>query len=1209
VTSSLPVAIPDQLKGKGLRFTRLRPPVIGDKTTGKAPCDPSFYDEGALREDDPTLLSYVEAGNGFGMVGTFGNFIGFDADQGELLEEMGIMARLPPTLTDRAPHKPESLHLYCICKGLPQTFHFWHPSILVPEEEDEEGKIQPRKRLELGQVCAGRGHITGPGAPHWSGGRREIIDDSPLAEISIDDLKAILKGVVFSDDPTKNPSFEDAAGLVDTSQWDRLREMEVEARKARRGRGDDLSLSERIGDIRRVLSAYAWNPTVTSGDEWKGDVPGEYSKSKTALSVNVAEGLWYCHHHSDSGGDAAALVALFEGLINCRENDRLRESEIFAKVLTACEEKGLIDPDDDRRTDETEDDGIKSISEEELNGLNIATRPRLQNGLEDDHFISQYLEYGAATCDAFLEYHFSGALTLLSVAVGRKLVIKLKQGLIHPNIWSFNLGPSTISRKSTAIAKMEDMLKVVCPETAIPKSFSPEALIEHLSECPVSYLVKDEAAQLLASMKKQYMEDVRDFFSEIYDNRDFRRKLRTGKRKDKTDFQITDPYIVQSYATTNTLFREHTTTLDLTSGWLMRFLYFAPNYRKPSMAFEVETGAEAELYGRSLGRFSGLYRLFSQIEETEIEPEPKAMKFYQKWQLSTENALMEENDGEISLSLFGRLQVYALKLAVLFTVGRRGYKVGDKISLAYMQEAVRQVDEYFLPVGRSVVLEVGRSEQTNLQNQIIGTLERCGGKMKRPDLLRSLHQKLKDVADALAALVESGEIEARKVDRPGKKSVIWYILLDSSHNSNNSNNSNNRNNRTDSSIDPGIEGTTAIIATNAIIATEGIKGGEELAGEMPEPSDEYETIAENLEEAARREAAYLEKFKTPEPKTKPKRFDVIYEPKGPAREYSAWACNLVQSPKRNGEGPKTCSHGCLYCYNPKGTEDGPILKRDVISRLKTDLPKLKKVIKPGEELEFTFVGDIYDPKLPGVARECLQACKDAGIPFRVLTKNGSAAIEDFDLYRPGDIFGCTLTLLDHEKSKTWEPGAALPEDRLRALEEAHKRGIETWASLEPVIDPAETLELIRRSHGFVDHFKVGKWNHDKRADSIDWRKFAVEVVELLDSLGCDYYIKDDLKPFLPAERARTKKEGERSPPKKTDPPEEEVKPSLTLAGFKEIFQRRGLEEITAPILASDQGITPPAAKVQLDRAVKWYGLIKWRLGLDDYYRLPEEVST
>ncbi len=245
------------------------------------------------------------------------------------------------------------------------------------------------------------------------------------------------------------------------------------------------------------------------------------------------------------------------------------------------------------------------------------------------------------------------------------------------------------------------------------------------------------------------------------------------------------------------------------------------------------------------------------------------------------------------------------------------------------------------------------------------------------------------------------------------------------------------------------------------------------------------------------------------------RFDVIYEPKGPAREYSAWACNLVQSPKRNGEGPRTCSHGCLYCYNPKGTEDGPVLKRDVISRLKNDLPKLRKVIKPGEQLEFTFVGDVYDPKLPGLARECLQACNDANVPFRVLTKNGKTAISDFDLYKKGDLFGCTLTFIDPEKSKEWEPGASLPGDRLKALEGAHKRGIKTWASLEPVIDPDETMELIRRSSGFVDHYKVGKWNHDKLADKIDWRQFAADVVELLESLGCDYYIKDDLKPFIP----------------------------------------------------------------------------------------------
>jgi hypothetical protein len=349
MTSSLPVVIPDQLKGRGLRFTRLRPPILGDKNSGKGPVDPGFYDDGALAEDDDSLLSYIKAGGGFGLVGTYGDFIGFDADEGEELEALGIMARLPRTLTDRAPHKPESLHLYYICPGLPKTFHFYHPTKTVEkaEKDGEGGEGKQLVRLELGQICAGRGHITGPGAPHWSGGRREIIDDSPLAEITVDDLRAILRGLAFSDDPTKNPTFETAAGLEEKAgRWDALEEI---TRKARRGRrGDGPSLSERIGDIRRVLDTYGWSPTTKSGDNWKGDIPGEVSKSKTALAVDIKKGVWYCHHHADSGGDAAALVALFEGLIDCRGKDHLRDRVVFQAVIKACEEKGLIDPDEDR---------------------------------------------------------------------------------------------------------------------------------------------------------------------------------------------------------------------------------------------------------------------------------------------------------------------------------------------------------------------------------------------------------------------------------------------------------------------------------------------------------------------------------------------------------------------------------------------------------------------------------------------------------------------------------------------------------------------------------------------------------------------------------------------------------------------------------------------------------------------------------------------
>ncbi|MCP1393357.1 MAG: hypothetical protein J5I35_11495 [Methanothrix harundinacea] len=372
VTSSPPVVIPDQLKGRGLRFTRLRRPILGDKNSGKGPIDPSFYDGGALAEDDDSLLSYIKAGGGFGLVCNFGDLAAFDADEGEELEALGIMARLPPTLTDKAPNKPESLHLYYICPGLPKTFHFYHPTKTVEKAEkgEEGGEVKQLVRLELGQICAGRGHITGPGAPHWSGGRREIIDDSPLAEITVDDLRAILRGLAFSDDPTKNPTFETAAGLEEKAgRWDALEEI---TRKARRGRrGDGPSLSERIGDIRRVLDTYGWSPTTKSGDNWKGDIPGEVSKSKTALAVDVKKGVWFCHHHADSGGDAAALVALFEGLINCRGKDHLRDSTTFKAVIKACEEKGLIDPepDDDRGRGEISTEGARDFIETVKEGL------------------------------------------------------------------------------------------------------------------------------------------------------------------------------------------------------------------------------------------------------------------------------------------------------------------------------------------------------------------------------------------------------------------------------------------------------------------------------------------------------------------------------------------------------------------------------------------------------------------------------------------------------------------------------------------------------------------------------------------------------------------------------------------------------------------------------------------------------------------------
>ncbi|GAJ07074.1 unnamed protein product, partial [marine sediment metagenome] len=106
------------------------------------------------------------------------------------------------------------------------------------------------------------------------------------------------------------------------------------------------------------------------------------------------------------------------------------------------------------------------------------------------------------------------------------------------------------------------------------------------------------------------------------------------------------------------------------------------------------------------------------------------------------------------------------------------------------------------------------------------------------------------------------------------------------------------------------------------------------------------------------------------------------------------------------------------------------------------------------------------------------------------------------------------TLLSQEDSQIWEPGAALPAERMGNLRQAHELGLETWVSCEPVIYPEATFELIKLTAPFVDHYKVGTLNYHPHGKTIDWCKFAKDVIAILEGYGCKYYIKNDLRRYL-----------------------------------------------------------------------------------------------
>ena len=116
------------------------------------------------------------------------------------------------------------------------------------------------------------------------------------------------------------------------------------------------------------------------------------------------------------------------------------------------------------------------------------------------------------------------------------------------------------------------------------------------------------------------------------------------------------------------------------------------------------------------------------------------------------------------------------------------------------------------------------------------------------------------------------------------------------------------------------------------------------------------------------------------------------------------------------------------------------------------------------------------------------------------------------LAESGSTLGVTLTLLD--KWKAWEPGADNPLRRMTDLCLAAEKGIRTMVSLEPVLDPAQAMEIIRLTAPYVDHYGVGKLSGKPSGMTIpgvDWPAFRAEAEALLQSLGKSYLIKKSLR--------------------------------------------------------------------------------------------------
>lgn len=239
---------------------------------------------------------------------------------------------------------------------------------------------------------------------------------------------------------------------------------------------------------------------------------------------------------------------------------------------------------------------------------------------------------------------------------------------------------------------------------------------------------------------------------------------------------------------------------------------------------------------------------------------------------------------------------------------------------------------------------------------------------------------------------------------------------------------------------------------------------------------------------------------------------IIYAPKGQAAEYAPLAVNLYRG----------CGHQCAYCYVPLITksdravfDQGAVIRGDILDKLRRDAVKYQAAwVK--SQIMFSFTTDPYPPQHHKATRMALQILAEHDLAFCTLTKGGTRALRDIDLFDPKkDAFASTMTSLDDDFSRKWEAGAALPGDRIKALRTFHDKGIFTWVSLEPTINVEASLKILQETHEFVDLYKIGRVNYMGITQTTDWKGYTLKMIELVQKLGVKHYFKRDLQKYLP----------------------------------------------------------------------------------------------
>jgi len=245
------LSIPKQLRHKHFRFIKI-------KKNTKKPIEKNWSRDNNYRYNEQEFVKYLKNAQSYGVACGYGDLTVIDCDTEELHQL--INQNFPETFTVK-------------------TNRGYHHYFFVSKYE--ESKVLDLYGTHLGEIISMKKQVIGPNSLHKSGKQYTIINDIPIKEVYISELKDKLS-IFF---PLKH------------STYDECDEDE----------GFDLS---KLVDLSKLTKK---EPNV-----YQGPHPVHSSGSKNNFRIDLNKNVWFCFRHW-TGGGPLSFIAVLEGIIDCKD--------------------------------------------------------------------------------------------------------------------------------------------------------------------------------------------------------------------------------------------------------------------------------------------------------------------------------------------------------------------------------------------------------------------------------------------------------------------------------------------------------------------------------------------------------------------------------------------------------------------------------------------------------------------------------------------------------------------------------------------------------------------------------------------------------------------------------------------------------------------------------------------------------------------------